>query len=88
MSTTPTPDRDLLAQIREALKPKGTAPVVKLFLRDNTYYDEAYVKKILADLSTRLICIHAGFDDELTPLEKLAVQVLLDSAYIKQEIPR
>lgn len=87
MSTTPTPDRELLAQMREALRPQGTAPVVRLFLRDNTYYDEAYVKEILADLATKLTLIHAGLEDKLSPLEKLGVQVLLDSAYIKQEIP-
>ncbi len=76
---------DVLNQLRAALKPKGTAPLVRLALKDNSYFDESFVKGVLSALSMRLVLINVGMDDPLSPLEQLGLRVLLDSAGIDPE---
>lgn len=72
---------NVFQQMREVLQPKGTAPLVRLFLGDAAYFDEAFVRECIDDLERTGISAHA-LGEPLTPLQKLAMNVLTESALI------
>ena len=66
-------EQTLVEKLREELQPKGTAPVVKLFL---FYYAEKdFVEDCLKELD-KIISI----GEDLSPLQKVAVKVLITSS--------
>lgn len=79
------PNPDTLARLRTELKPKGTAHMVGLHLKDASYFDADFVQGCVAELATRCALIGAHMDLPLTHLERLAIHVLLDSAHIDQK---
>jgi hypothetical protein len=74
---------DIINQLKEALVPHGTMPVVRLFLKDQgaNYFNHDFVTSCINEFQKKslLVCCEL---EEFTPLEKLAMRVLFDSAYI------
>ncbi|ABM97392.1 hypothetical protein [Methylibium petroleiphilum] len=70
-----------------ALQPQGTAPIVRLgFLgtaSGGAYYDQAFVQKCVDELEKRCAVAAAGIE-ELTPLERLAAELLISSAGLQR----
>ena len=79
-------DMSIVERLRNALQPKGTAPVVILRpLGIGIEMHADFVSKCIDELEQ--MPIRAAMGDGPTNLEKLAYELLLDSAYIdlKQE---
>ena len=74
---------DLFELLRNSLVPRGSAPLVRLFMRDSAYYDADFVQKAVAEAKSRCTLAASGLD-ELSVLEQLALQLLCDSAYISK----
>ena len=68
--------------MRAALLPNGSAPLVRLFMRDASYFDVTYVQR-LVDVAQSRVGVAAMGLDELNDLERLGLQVLMDSAYLE-----
>ena len=69
----------------EALRGKGTANVVRIGFSGNGlagYYHREFVEKCIAEMDSVMLRVAAGLD-KATPLEALAIQLLMDSAYLK-----
>ena len=81
-------DMTLIERLRNNLQPRGTAPVVNLRLNGVAMFNKEFVDKCLDELER--MPMRAAVGDGPTNLEKLAYQLLLDSAYIdlKQEAER
>ena len=71
---------EIIIEMRGVLVPKGTEPVVRLFM-NSSYYDQSFISKCIRDV-TRL-SIREGLGDEINSLEKLGLHVLLASSYIE-----
>jgi len=74
---------DLFEQLRTGLVPRGSAPLVRLFMRDAAYFNVDFVQKAVAEAKSRCALAASGVD-ELSVLEQLALQLLCDSAYIRK----
>ena len=73
-------DLQLLERLREALRPQGT--VVVLHLDGARFMKPEFIGACLADFENIIMD-----RKKLSPMQKLALEVLLDSAYIdKSEI--
>jgi hypothetical protein len=82
-------DMTLIERLRNALQPKGTAPIVGLNTRGSgIWMNKDFVARCLDELER--MPMRAAVGDGPTHLEQLAYQLLLDSAYIdlKQEAER
>jgi hypothetical protein len=82
-------DMSIVERLRNALQPKGTAPIVILRpLGIGIEMHADFVSKCIDELEQ--MPIRAAMGEPPTNLEKLAYQLLLDSAYIdpKQELER
>lgn len=87
MNVRDLPVKEVMALMRRALVPKGSAPVVAVGFFTSTannteYFNEAFVQQCLDDLSKLFIMQSAGMH-EMTALEKLAVYLLMASAYLE-----
>jgi hypothetical protein len=71
---------DIIKRLRDNLQPRGTAPVVKLRIAGHGMFNSDFVSKCIDDLENITLRAHVG--DPPSNLEKLAYQLLLDSAYI------
>jgi hypothetical protein len=71
---------DIIERLRNNLQPRGTAPVVQLRIAGCGIFDSNFVSKCIDDLENITLRAHVG--DPPSNLEKLAYQLLLDSAYI------
>jgi hypothetical protein len=80
-------ENNMIKELRASLVPKGTLPVVRIFLKDNTYYKQEFVESCINELERKLLLVRAEME-ELTPLEKLAIAVLVDSSYIELGEPK
>ena len=67
-------EQTLVEKLREALQPKGTAPVVKLFL--SYYAEKDFVEECLKELDKLIYLV-----EDLSPLQKVAVKVLVTSSH-------
>jgi hypothetical protein len=76
----PRSDQEIIEILRNALKPKGTAPVVRLDL-DNKYYKADFVQECIDEMEQ--LAKRSFVGDEPTALERLAAHVLMDSAGIE-----
>lgn len=70
----------VVERMRNNLQPRGTAPVVQLRLSGYGMFDSEFVAKCIDELER--IPARALVGDMPTNLEKLAYQLLLDSAFI------
>lgn len=70
---------EFLINLRAALKPKGSQPLVKLQIRNCGFVDAKTVQDAIDQLETSMLSA-ASLRQELNALEKLAVLVLRDSA--------
>ena len=70
----------IIERLRNQLQPRGTAPVVQLFIAGYGMYNSDFVTKCIDELDR--MHLRAAVGDKPTALEQLAYQVLLDSAYI------
>jgi hypothetical protein len=75
-------DQDIIRRLRANLQPKGTAPIVLLRPMDSVGIEMHvdFVTKCIDELEQIIVRAHLG--DQPSNLEKLAYQLLLDSAYI------
>ncbi len=75
-------DGELIARIRAGLQPKGTAPdaPVVLHLGGARFMKPDFIEECLHDLTMSALL------EDMSPLKRLAVHILLDSAYI--ELPK
>jgi hypothetical protein len=76
-------ENKLTTQMRETLQPKGTAPLVRLFLNNAAYFNKDFVKSCIDEIERKTFLVACELDD-FTPLEKLGFHVLCDSAYINK----
>jgi hypothetical protein len=82
-------DMSIIERLRNALQPKGTAPIVILRpLGIGIEMHSDFVSKCIDELEQ--MPVRAAMGEPPTNLEKLAYELLLDSAYIdlKQERER
>jgi polyphosphate kinase len=81
-------DMTLIERLRNNLQPRGTAPLVRLRINGVGMFNKEFVDLCLDELER--MPMRAAVGDGPTNLEKLAYQLLLDSAYIdlKQEAER
>jgi hypothetical protein len=70
----------IIERLRNQLQPKGTAPIVQLFIAKYGFFNKDFVHECIDELDRMHLRVACG--DKPTALEKLAYQVLLDSAYI------
>ena len=68
----------LIRMLRNALLPKGTEPVSLLKLNVATAFNTPFMEKIYKELDDAIKMQKIGLD-ELTPCQKLALNVLMDS---------
>lgn len=73
-------EQTIIERLRNQLQPRGTAPIVQLFIAKYGYFDKDFVHECIDELEKIPMRVACG--DKPTVLEKLAYQVLLDSAYI------
>lgn len=73
-------DMTIIERLRNNLQPTGTAPVVQLHLAGYGMFDSDFVAKCIDELERMEIRVAVG--DTISNLERLAYQLLLDSAYI------
>lgn len=76
---------DVLQQMRDVLQPKGTLPCVRLFLKSSAFFEQAFVTDCINELE-HAATIAGALGEPLSPLQKLALHVLKDSAFI--DVPR
>lgn len=69
----------LFTVLEETLKPSGSSPLIRLFLRNSAYFEESFVNECVEEL--KQIVILSG-SIEPSALQKLAMFVLLDSCGI------
>ena len=71
--------------LKNALSPGGTLPIVRLGFHDGVssaaYYNKTFVDAAIEEMSRRLT---SHSIDEITALERLAIELLLSSAYISK----
>lgn len=80
-------DMTLIERLRNELQPKGTAPIVGLHTnRSGIWMHKEFVDKCIDELEQ--IELLALLGEQPSNLEKLAFQLLLDSAYIDLEHER
>lgn len=77
---------DVIKLLRENLQPRGTADVVQLRISGYGMYNSDFIDQCIDDLEK--IAIRAELGQPPSNLEKLAYQVLLDSAYIDLKYER
>ena len=82
MSDTNKPT-SMLDQIKSSLRPQGTEPLVRLFLNSSAYFQKEFVDECINDLEKAIINVNLG--EPMTSLQKLAVHVLMDFAYIERK---
>ena len=70
---------NIIERMRANIVPTGTLPVVGLHIRDRFYHKE-FIDKCIDELERMPIRVACG--DLPTNLEKLAFELLMDSAYI------
>lgn len=75
-------DNEIIQRLRANLQPKGTAPIVLLRPLHSSGIEMHvdFVQKCIDELER--IPVRAWMGDKISNLEKLAYQLLLDSAYI------
>lgn len=73
-------EQTLIERMRDQLRPRGTAPVVQLRVAGYGMFNSDFVTQCIDELDKMHIRVACG--DKPTALERLAYQVLLDSAYI------
>ncbi len=69
----------------DALRGKGTSNVVRIGFSGSGsagYYHREFVEKCIAEMDRVMVRVATGLD-KATPLEALAIQLLMDSAYLK-----
>lgn len=71
---------DIIQRMRDNLQPRGTAPVVQLHLAGYGMFHKEFVDKCIDELERMHIRVALG--DMPSNLEKLAYELLKDSAYI------
>lgn len=77
-----TDDIASVAFLKEQLQARGTAKVVRLaFLGSGAFYKEDFVHECLDEIQN--VIMRKILGEEATPLELLAMQVLIESAYFK-----
>lgn len=76
-------DQEIISRLRSNLQPKGTAPVVLLRPMSSVGIEMHvdFVQKCIDELEQIVMMARVGIQ-EPSNLEKLAYQLLLDSAYI------
>jgi hypothetical protein len=77
---------NIINRLRDTLQPRGTAPVVQLRLAGHGMFNSDFVSKCIDDLEKLPLRSHLG--EHPSNLEKLAYQLLMDSAYIDLEHER
>jgi len=71
-------------RMRGTLQPRGTADIVGLRMNgvgDTAYFSKVFVHNCIELLEKKVLLAQAGIEP-LNDLEKLAAQLLMDSAYI------
>ena len=71
---------NITERMRNQLQPKGTAPIVQLQLAGLGLFNSDFINKCIDELER--MPIRAALGESPTNLEKLAYQLLKDSAYI------
>lgn len=77
-------DADTLDTMRRALVRKGTSPLVRLSFRGGSggaYFNETFVQQCVDEVA-KVTRLAASGIEQPTPLERLAIHLLLDSALI------
>lgn len=77
--------QDIVKLLETTLVPRGTKPVVELRLQRNSFFKHQYIRECLEELSRISIAKH-HFGDTFTPLERLATNVLIDTANLPKEV--
>jgi hypothetical protein len=76
-------DKEIIQEMRETLVAVGDASLVKLTLV-NGFFTEAFVKDCINSISMMNVRIMLG--ENPSPLERLAIRVLMDSANIANNV--
>lgn len=80
-------DMTLIERLRNNLQPRGTAPIVGLHTNGSgIWMDKEFVDKCIDEIEQ--MPMRAAVGDGPSNLEKLAYQLLLDSAYIDLKAER
>lgn len=74
-------DKELLQQMRDVLVPKGTADLVRISGKE-MYFSSSFIASCINELSR--IRLTAMLGEEPSPLQKLAYELLKDSALVKE----
>ena len=71
----------LLEQMRQHLVPGGTADVVRLHI-ENAFFKSEFITQCINEAEIVALKVSSGLDDA-SALERLAIAVLADSAYVE-----
>lgn len=75
-------DNDIICTLCSTLVPGGELPIIRLFLKDSSYFNEDFVKQCINEVEK--ISMMSVLGEQVSPLQLLAIQVLKDSAYIER----
>lgn len=80
----------LIEYLRREFHPRGTAPLIEIGFLDGgldgrAYLDFEFIQSAVTDMEHKLMLSHA-LGEPISPLEKLAIDLLLSSAYISEPV--
>jgi hypothetical protein len=75
-------EQTIFDQLRDALQPRGSANIVRLFLNGSAYFEKEFVDRCIEELEN--IPVMNAVGQPASPLQVLAFYVLRDSAYIEK----
>ena len=73
----------MIEAMRANLKPQGTKPVVRLFISGAGFFNTDFVTQCIDEIENKTAQVSAGLHT-FTPLERLAIEVLANSANIEE----
>lgn len=79
----------LISDMRAILQPQGTADVVLIRINKAWPFFEftsSEVQEMIDELESKLLLAASGIDDEISPLTKLGIRLLLSSAYLDEKL--
>lgn len=74
-------DNDIIETMRKTLVPGGTSPIVRLSLKNSSYFDAEFIRSCIDELERIPVMVAMG--ERVSPLQKLALCVLKDSAGVE-----
>ena len=81
-------DRAIVGLLRKNLVARGTANVVRIQMQEPAIFRASFIQDAIDDLEHRLLLLRLDPGDVFSPLERLAIRVLIESAGLDDDTLR